>query len=80
MTPLAQRRPSVLLRGRWPFSRNALRSDGASLEAWHKNCPYMKRSRKNPLPSRTGVAHTQRRSIYPFGGNMRICARAPCAL
>src|SRR5262252_3196722 len=38
--------PSALLRGRWPFSLNALRKYGASLDAWHRNCPCMKRSGK----------------------------------
>src|SRR5262252_9869447 len=37
-------RPSTLPCGLWPFSHNTLRSDGAFLEAWHRNCPSMERS------------------------------------
>src|SRR5215831_6761019 len=42
---LTRSRPSTLPCGRWPFSHNTLRSDGAFLEAWHRNCPSMERSR-----------------------------------
>src|SRR5690348_5772200 len=52
---LTRSRPSTLPCGRWPFSRNALRSDGAFLEPWHRNCPSMERSGKDPMLSMTGV-------------------------
>jgi hypothetical protein len=52
---LAQGQPSGLPRNRWPCSRNALRSDGAFLDAWHRNCPSMERSGKEPMLIMTGV-------------------------
>src|SRR5262252_6355624 len=57
---LTRSRPSTLLCGRWPFSRNTLRNDGTFLEAWHRNCPSMERSGQDPMLSMTGVDSTRR--------------------
>src|SRR5215510_5606001 len=56
---LTRSRPSILPCGRWPFSRNTWRSDGAFLEAWHKNCPSIEWSGKDSMLSMTGVDSTR---------------------
>ena len=53
--PLARRQPPTLPRDRWTFSLNALRSTGAFLKAWHRNCPSMEQSGNDPMLSMTGV-------------------------
>jgi hypothetical protein len=69
--PLARSRPSTLPCDRWPFLRNTLRSDGAFLEAWHRNCPSTEQSGNDPMLSMTGVG------VYP-AQEPRMHAVATC--